>query len=375
MKHFVCSFLLLTVLSVSAQEKKFVVNGSLPSSSKKYKVLLSWDNGSSAEEANLVNGKFEIKGTITEPVIATISLQEENPPKNKVFDNEEFNRNNLWLFLDTGNISIVSKTFLNEAVVNGTQTVNDFYSYQQQIKKIAELENKTVNIYNEYSKAKNAEATNLALDVYKKLQSLLYSEQMAFVKKNPSSLVSLFLVQDALGADMDAAKAEPMFALLSNTLQQSMQGIKIKGMIETGKKSMVGTTAADFTQPDANGHAVSLSSFKGKYVLVDFWASWCGPCRAESPNLVKAYEKYNGKGFQIFSVSLDESKDKWLKAVNDDHYTWTQAGDMKGWNNVAARQFGVQGIPFNMLIDPNGVVIARNLRGDELVKKLEEIFK
>lgn len=375
MKHFVCSFLLLAVLSVSAQEKKFVVNGSIPSSSKKYKVLLSWDNGSSAEEANLVNGKFEIKGTITEPVIATISLQEENPPKNKVFDNEEFNRNNLWLFLDTGNISIISKTFLSEAVVNGTSTVNDFYSYQQQIKKIAELENKTVNVYNEYSKAKNAEATNLLLDVYKKLQSLLYNEQMAFVKKNPSSLVSLFLVQDALGADMDAAKGEPMFALLSNTLQQSMQGIKIKAMIETGKKSMVGTAAADFTQPDANGHAVLLSSFKGKYLLVDFWASWCGPCRAESPNLVKAYEKYNGKGFQIFSVSLDESKDKWLKAVNDDHYNWTQVGDMKGWNNAAARQFGVQGIPFNMLLDPNGVIIARNLRGDELVKKLEEIFK
>lgn len=375
MKHFVCSFLLLAVLSVSAQEKKFVVNGSIPSSSKKYKVLLSWDNGSSAEEANLVNGKFEIKGTITEPVIATISLQEENPPKNKVFDNEEFNHNNLWLFLDTGNISIISKTFLSEAVVNGTSTVNDFYSYQQQIKKIAELENKTVNVYNEYSKAKNAEATNLLLDVYKKLQSLLYNEQMAFVKKNPSSLVSLFLVQDALGADMDASKGEPMFAMLSNTLQQSMQGIKIKAMIETGKKSMVGTAAADFTQPDENGHPVLLSSFKGKYVLVDFWASWCGPCRAESPNLVKAYEKYNGKGFQIFSVSLDESKDKWLKAVNDDHYNWTQVGDMKGWNNTAARQFGVQGIPFNMLLDPNGVIIARNLRGDELVKKLEEIFK
>ncbi len=375
MNKLIYSVLLLAFLSASAQEKKFVITGSLPATAKKYMVLLSWDNGSSAEETNLVNGKFEIKGAIAGPVIATISLQEENPPKNKAFDNEEFNHNNLTLFLDTGNITVISKTFLNEASVSGSPLVNDFYNYQQQIRQITELENKAVNVYSEYSKVKNAEATNLLLDVYKRIQRLLFIEQMAFVKKNPASFVSLYLVEDALGVDMDAAKGEPLFSLLNDPIKESIQGMKIKAMIETGKKSMVGTAAADFTQPDANGNAVSLSSFKGKYVLVDFWASWCGPCRAESPNLIKAYEKYKSKGFEIFSVSLDESKDKWLKAVKDDRYTWTQTADLKGWDNAAARQFGVQGIPFNTLLDPNGVVIARNLRGDELVKKLEEIFK
>jgi len=138
---------------------------------------------------------------------------------------------------------------------------------------------------------------------------------------------------------------------------------------------MVGKQAIDFTQPDANGNTISLSSFKGKYVLVDFWASWCAPCRKESPNLVKAYEKYRSKNFEILGVSLDQNKEKWLKAINDDHYTWTQVGDIKGWENAAAREYGIQGIPFNVLLDPNGVIIARNLRGEALEKKLEEILK
>ena len=367
--------LVLSALSVFAQEKKFVINGTLPVTSKKYNVLLSWNNGNEGEEVKLVNGKFEIKGIISEPGIATLSVQEASPKQGKEFSRLEYEQNTLNLFIDSGVITITSKTFLWDAAVTGSAVVNDFNQYQQQIKPLNRLESKMGEVFDGYMKAKNKKMADELFEYYKGILHLYYLEQVDFVKNKPSSFISLYLTQEALGNEMDAAKADPMFVLLAPSLQNSEKGKLLKAMIEIGKKTMVGKPAADFMQPDANGNQIALSSFKGKYVLVDFWASWCGPCRAESPNLVKAYAKYKTKNFEIFGVSLDESKDKWLKAIKNDKYTWPQVGDMKGWENTVAHEYGIQGIPFNILLDPNGVIIARNLRGDALEKKLEEILK
>jgi thiol-disulfide isomerase/thioredoxin len=373
LNSFVIFFLFL--ISASAQEKQFIVKGTIPPSPKKYKILLSWNNGATAEEVNVVNGKFTIKGTIDEPVAATLMLQETNPPANKKFDRMEYLRNNLFLFLDGGAITIISKTYLSEAEVKGSTVVNDYYKYTQMLKDITALDNQLGMVYYSYAQAKNVTFTDKLMEMYKVLTSIYYDAQLSFIQKNPASPVSLFFVKESLGMDMDAAKAGPMFEFLSPELKKSNTGKEMAAMIEVGKKSMVGVTATDFTQPSPDGTNISLSSLRGKFVLVDFWASWCGPCRAESPNLVKAYQQYKSKGFEIFSVSLDEKKDKWLKAIKDDGYTWPQAGDLKGWENTAATLFGVSGIPFNFLVDPNGVIVARNLRGEELEKKLKELLK
>ena len=127
--------------------------------------------------------------------------------------------------------------------------------------------------------------------------------------------------------------------------------------------------------PDLNGNMVSLSSFKGKYVLLDFWASWCGPCRGENPNVVAAYERFKGNNFTILGVSLDNKKDAWEQAIKEDGLTWTQVSDLKGWSSSAATLYAVQSIPSNFLIDPTGKIIARNLRGSELEEMLQQILK
>jgi thiol-disulfide isomerase/thioredoxin len=132
----------------------------------------------------------------------------------------------------------------------------------------------------------------------------------------------------------------------------------------------------EFTQNDTLGNPVSLSSFKGKYVLVDFWASWCGPCRAENPNVVKTYQKFQNKNFTILSVSLDRpgQKERWLKAIHDDGLTWTHVSDLKFWDNAVAKQYGIRAIPQNLLLDPSGKIIAKNLRGEELAEKLGAVL-
>jgi peroxiredoxin len=142
----------------------------------------------------------------------------------------------------------------------------------------------------------------------------------------------------------------------------------------TGKIA-IGFTAPDFTMADIDGKQVSLSSFKGKYVLLDFWASWCGPCRGENPNVVANYNKYKNKNFTVLGVSLDEDKAAWLGAIKKDNLTWTHVSDLKGWSNAVAKVYGVESIPFNALLDPSGKIIATDLRDEDLGKKLGEILK
>lgn len=199
----------------------------------------------------------------------------------------------------------------------------------------------------------------------------------ASIKANPGLPASLDAVKQIGGPVPDYAEVMPLYNALTSAIRNSPEGKAYGERLEILKAFSVGALAPNFTQKTPDGREVSLTDYRGKYVLIDFWASWCGPCRAENPNLIKLYSEYKNRNFDILGVSLDSEKarGKWLKAVKDDQLTWTQVSDLKGWQNAVATRYHIQAIPQNFLIDPNGKIIAANLRGDDLKAALAEYIK
>jgi peroxiredoxin len=196
-----------------------------------------------------------------------------------------------------------------------------------------------------------------------------------YIGKYASSVVAPFAIMVVSQLSQDPALLERRFQMLSPAAQASLYGKMVAQNVADAKVGSIGSEALDFTQNDPDGKPVKLSSFRGKYVLVDFWASWCGPCRNENPNVVDAFQKYKAKNFTVLGVSLDRARDPWLKAIRDDRLEWTHVSDLKFWNNEVAQAYRISSIPQNLLIDPDGKIIAKNLRGQELHERLGQILK
>lgn len=197
-----------------------------------------------------------------------------------------------------------------------------------------------------------------------------------YVENNPGSPIALGVLEQYVGYQVDAERARGLFSLLPDSVRNSEQGIKFAELIGAASATTIGKPAPDFSQNDSTGRAVTLSSFRGKYLLIDFWASWCVPCRRENPNLVNAYRQFKDRGFEILGVALERANDRsvWVKAIADDGLTWPQVSDFKFWNNEVAVLYGIRAVPQNFLIDPNGVIIARNLHGEALLDTLNELL-
>jgi peroxiredoxin len=195
------------------------------------------------------------------------------------------------------------------------------------------------------------------------------------VKDHPKEIASIWVLMNELRTRLSPEEFEALYTSLDKDLKETKYGKSAARYLREAKGETENVEADDFEQTDVNGNKVKLSSFRGKYVLVDFWASWCGPCRQENPNVVKAYNRFKDKNFTILGVSLDKDKSAWVNAIQHDNLTWTQVSDLKGWGNEAAQLYNIQGIPANLLIDPKGRIIARNLRGPALEAKLAQILK
>lgn len=185
---------------------------------------------------------------------------------------------------------------------------------------------------------------------------------------------SIRLIQRVGGYDPDYKEMRELFRKLDKTIRKSNEGKVFEHYLKTLENSSVGKKAPGITQFDLEGNPYSLQDLKGKYVLIDFWASWCPPCRAENPNLVETYAEFKDKNFEILGVSFDKDLNNWKKAIADDNLTWKHISDLQHWNNGAAGIYGIKAIPQNVLVDPNGIIIARNLHGDVLKNKLREIL-
>lgn len=318
------------------------------------------------ETATASNKKFTFTGLVKHPIKASI-YRNENPER------VEFITESVNVYLEPGKIEINSPDTLTGAVISGTALNDTLQLFENQR---ADLKERMRTIKDpDFFTEEEKQDTALVNHNKSEIEKIFYEgadTRLAFAEKYPNSYVSLDLLYDLSRINTYIFKVEEVYSNLAEHLKQTEHGNTISERIKKKRQVMTGVKAIDFTLKDPNGKTINLSSFKGKYILLDFWASW--PCREEHPNLITAYENYKNKDFTILSVSIDTEKEKWIKAIEKDKITWTQVSDLKGKEGEVYLNYGITSIPANFLIDPNGIVIAKDLKEDALKNRLAEIF-
>lgn len=320
-------------------------------------------------------GTFSFAGKAEEKDFYLVSLKE-NPSFLVIVDSPEIE------------IQADATDVLKTLEIKGSQASREYIDFTKKLYQYGVEENKIKSQIPALAKEKNKITE---LEEIERSLKLAKQKRKAFVQNYIDSIIPSIAVFNMINY-LDMEEDYEYFIALGKKLKEEMPESKYTSMLsaqieqfqamkeeasarEEGSTVGVGKTAPEIALPDPKGNIVKLSSLRGKYVLIDFWASWCGPCRAENPNVVRVYNKFKNKNFEILGVSLDQDKLAWVQAINKDNLAWTHVSDLKAWESVVVPLYGLEGIPATFLIDPKGVIIAKNLRGGMLEDKLEEVLK
>lgn len=349
-----------------APEKKFSfkVDGSIKNYSGKT-IYITHKSGEKEviDSAKVSNGKFVFNLKTAEPNIYWLTI-----PSNST---------SVYFFADetTAKASLNADSMAFSSVAAG-QANTDYLEYRAFINNLIAIQQKMQSDFNIAVQNNDVNTQNAIKTEYQNLNGQYMNGLKTYIRTHPKSVVSAYVIgNDLNNAAIPLSEVIEALSYVDKSLENNSYIKATNKRVEDSKGTMVGYTATNFSQATPDGKMVSLKDFRGKYVLIDFWASWCKPCRMENPNVVAAYNRYKDKGFTVLGVSMDSNKDPWLLAIKTDNLTWTHVSDLKGWGNEVGKIYGVTGIPQNYLLDKEGKIVAKDLRGAALDEKLAEIIK
>jgi len=354
------------IVSCSSEPGYYSISGNIDVKDgiKVYRIVADINNQPKIVDSTTIEkNKFLMQGSAINPSISFIQV-------------ESFNFN-LPVIIEEGKIKIkIFKDSIGSSRISGTTSNDHFNDYKFDTKKFVQAIEQIRTDIQQAAQNGNNDLVKDLQDDYKFVQDQIYSYELEFVKRNYDSYLSAILLERFIASKvLSIVEAKDVFNLLTDRIKNSDIGIKLKNLIETPNQSIeIGNYAPNFNAPSPEGQILNLNDKLGKITLLEFWASWCGPCRRENPNLVKIYNKFNDKGFEIVGVSLDKSKPQWIQAIADDYLTWNHVSNLKFWQDPIARLYQVRAIPASFILDENGVIVSKNLRGSQLEAKIGELL-